>query len=398
VAIKLYNTLSRSIEEFQPINPGEIRMFVCGPTVYDFSHLGHAKTYTQFDFIARYFRYAGFKLRYLQNITDIDDKIIERAHQRNINPHALSEEYERYYLEDMTTLNITSVDKYARAHDYIPQIVAQVKHLLEKGVAYKISDGYYFDTTKFSDYGKLSGRDSLNPNDSVSRVDENPEKKNSRDFCLWKFRKEDDPFWPSELGEGRPGWHIEDTAITETEFGPQYDIHGGAVDLIFPHHEAEIAQMESISGLKPLVRYWLHTGFLNIQSKKMSKSLGNFLTIREVMEKGVPPLALRYLFLLSHYRASTNFSWEALEAASNALLRLYKIVDAWRPQAGGVVDESYKAKFREKLDNDLNTPQALAVIWGLVKDSHVSPEDKLATLLDFDKVLGLGLGSPQLTH
>ncbi len=373
-------------------------MFVCGPTVYDFSHLGHAKTYTQFDFIARYFRYAGFKLRYLQNITDIDDKIIERAHQRNINPHALSEEYERYYLEDMTTLNITSVDKYARAHDYIPQIVAQVKHLLEKGVAYKISDGYYFDTTKFSDYGKLSGRDSLNPNDSVSRVDENPEKKNSRDFCLWKFRKEDDPFWPSELGEGRPGWHIEDTAITETEFGPQYDIHGGAVDLIFPHHEAEIAQMESISGLKPLVRYWLHTGFLNIQSKKMSKSLGNFLTIREVMEKGVPPLALRYLFLLSHYRASTNFSWEALEAASNALLRLYKIVDAWRPQAGGVVDESYKAKFREKLDNDLNTPQALAVIWGLVKDSHVSPEDKLATLLDFDKVLGLGLGSPQLTH
>ena len=396
MAIKLYNTLSGKLEEFKPINPSEVRMFVCGPTVYDFSHLGHAKTYTQFDVIARYFRYVGLKLIYLQNITDIDDKIIQRARERGIEPHTLAREYEKYYLEDMSTLNITSVDKYARAHDYIPQIVSQVNRLLAKRVAYKISDGYYFDITQFEDYGRLSGRLSLEPSDAVSRIDENEEKRNPGDFCLWKFKKENDPSWSTEIGEGRPGWHIEDTAITEHEFGPQYDIHGGAIDLIFPHHEAEIAQMESISGLKPLVRYWLHTGFLNIKSEKMSKSLGNFLTIREVVEKGVPPLALRYLFLLSHYRASANFSFEALEAAQNAFNKLKKFV-ANLPQ-GGVISEIYRTKFIEKLENDLNTPQALAVLWGLVKDATVAPEDKLATLFDFDKVLGLGLASPQLTH
>ncbi|MDO8590171.1 MAG: cysteine--tRNA ligase [bacterium] len=389
MAIKLHNTLTGSLEAFEPLKSGKVGMFVCGPTVYDFSHLGHAKTYIQFDFLARYLGYMGYEVTYVQNITDIDDKIIERAREKNVEPNMLAEEYERYYLEDMAALNNISVDKYARAHDYIPQIVDQVKRLLAKDMAYRISDGYYFDIKQFEDYGRLSGRLSLEPGDAVSRIDENQEKRNPGDFCLWKFRKEDDPYWSTELGEGRPGWHIEDTAITESELGPQYDIHGGSMDLIFPHHEAEIAQMESASGLKPMVKYWLHTGFLNVKTEKMSKSLGNFITIRAVTEKGVSPLALRYLFLLSHYRTPTNFSFEALEAAENAYNRLKKFVAGLL--GTGVVDESYKQKFTEKLENDLNTPQALAVVWGLIKDKDISPEDKLATILDFDKVLGLGL-------
>ena len=402
--MKLHNTLSGSLEEFKPMNQALVNMFVCGPTVYDFPHIGNAKTYTQFDIVARTLRYLGFELNYVVNITDIDDKIIARAKERNIAPEELAQEFEKVYIEDMKSLNNISVSKYARAHDYISQIVSQVERLVEKGFAYKISDGYYFDTEGFKDYGKLSGRDTLKPDDSVSRIDENPEKKNPRDFCLWKFKKkEDEPSWPSSLGEGRPGWHIEDTAITETEFGPQYDIHGGAVDLIFPHHEAEIAQMEAVSGLKPFVKYWLHGGFLNVDSQKMSKSKNNFYTIRDVFERGFSPLALRYLFLLSHYRTPVNFTWEALEAANNAFEKLKRFVEGYtspnpllaqgggRDVSPGEVNQEYKNKFVEKLENDLNTPKALAVLWMLVKDKDISPENKLATILDFDKVLGLGL-------
>ncbi len=389
MALKLHNTLSGSEELFQPIDPSSVRLFVCGPTVYDFPHIGNAKTYTQFDLVARTLRYLGYKLTYVVNITDIDDKIIARARERGIESEALAREFEEVYLEDMLSLNNTSVDKYARALDYIPQIVSQVERLVEKGLAYRISDGYYFDTKAFVGYGKLSGRETLKPGDSVSRIDDNPEKRNPGDFCLWKFKREGEPSWPTSLGEGRPGWHIEDTAITEAEFGPQYDIHGGAVDLIFPHHEAEIAQMESISGQSPLVRYWLHTGFLQVETQKMSKSVGNFYTIRDVLEKGFSPLSLRYYFLLAHYRTPANFTWEALEAAQNALQKLQKL--AFSLPEGGQIDLAYKAKFVEKLENDFNTPQALATLWTLMKDKEVKPEDKKATILDFDRVLGLGL-------
>lgn len=390
MAIKLHNTLAGKLEEFSPINPGEIKMFVCGPTVYDYSHLGHAKTYTQFDFIARFFRYSGFKLTYLQNITDIDDKIIQRAHDRSMEPQVLAEEFEKYYKEDMRALNNTSTDKYAGAHEYIPQIVDQIKRLLTENVAYKISDGYYFDITRFDDYGKLSGRSSLKPDDSVSRIDENPEKRNPGDFCLWKFRKENEPYWPTELGEGRPGWHIEDTAITEHELGPQYDIHGGAIDLIFPHHEAEIAQMETASGLKPMVRYWLHTGFLNIDSKKMSKSLGNFMTIRDILALGVLPGTLRYFFFGSHYRSPIDFNSESLEAAGNAYKKL-KVFYHSLIRENGRISKEYKKEFSEAMENDMNTPEALAVVWKLLKDESISSADKRITLLDFDRVLGLDL-------
>ena len=390
MAIKLHNTLTGTTEEFHPIGDGKVKMFVCGPTVYDYSHLGHGKTYTQFDIVARTLRYLGFDLTYVVNITDIEDKIITRAKERGVDSSALAREFEKTYLEDMRALNITSVDKYARATDYIPEIISQVERLMENGRAYKISDGYYFDTKKFADYGKLSGRDSLKPGDAVSRIDENPEKKNQADFCLWKFKKEGEPSWPASIGEGRPGWHIEDTAITEKEFGPQYDIHGGAVDLIFPHHEAEIAQMESISGRKPLVRYWLHTGFLNIDSQKMSKSKNNFHTIRDAINSGFSPLALRYLFLLSHYRTPVNFTWEALTAAQNAYRKLKDL--GFKIQDLGIINEEYRKQFKNALEDDLNTPEALAIVWNLVKDESISPADKRATLLEFDKVLGLNLG------
>ena len=389
MTIKLYNTLSGKLEELKPIESGVVKMFVCGPTVYDFSHIGHGKTYTQFDAVVRALRYTGYWVTYIVNITDIDDKIIRRADERGVEPSILAKEYEKAYMEDMRILNNTSVDKYARAHDYISEIISQVERLVEKGLAYKILDGYYFDTKRFEDYGKLSGRNALKAGDAVSRIDENPNKKNPGDFCLWKFKKEGEPAWPANLGEGRPGWHIEDTAITETEFGPQYDIHGGAIDLIFPHHEAEIAQMESISGKKPLVRYWLHAGFLNIKSEKMSKSLGNFLTIREVLEKGISPLALRYYFLTAHYRTSMDFSWEALEAAENAYRKLKEFISM--NKESGIKNEEYENEFKNAIENDLNTPEALAVVWKLVKDESISPRDKRATLLDFDQVLGLDL-------
>jgi cysteinyl-tRNA synthetase len=393
--MRVHNTLGNKIEEFSPREGRAVKMFVCGPTVYDYSHLGHAKTYVQFDVVARALRYLGYEVMYLQNITDIDDKIITRAKERGMEPHALAEEFEKYYLEDMQTLNNTSVNKYGRATDYIEAIVSQVERLEEKGYAYKISDGYYFDVKKFADYGQLSGRHDLAPGDSISRIDENPEKKNPQDFVLWKLKKEGEPSWQTKLGEGRPGWHIEDTAITEKELGEQYDLHGGAIDLIFPHHEAEIAQMEATSGKKPFVKYWLHTGFLNTKSEKMSKSLGNFITIREMVQK-TPPLGLRYLFLTAHYRSPINFSDEALESAENAYKRLKTLVKLFQNNSQdktGTVQEDYKKEFSEALENDFNIPEALAVVWKLAKNAgdDISYPDALATMLDFDQVLGLDL-------
>jgi len=387
--IRFYNTLGKKLETFEPLENRTVKMFVCGPTVFDYSHLGHAKTYTQFDFLARFLKYSGYDVHYLQNITDIDDKIIKRAKERDVEPSVLASEFEKYYIEDMEKLGNTSVTKYARAHDYIDNIVSQVKRLVDKDIAYKISDGYYFNTKKFDDYGMLSGRSTLEENDAISRIDENPEKINYSDFCLWKFKKEGEPFWPTELGDGRPGWHIEDTAITEQEFGPQYDLHGGAIDLIFPHHEAEIAQMESVSGKKPFVKYWLHTGFLNTNSEKMSKSLGNFQTIRETIASGVSPYALRFFFLGSHYRSLMNFTPESLEASQNAYRRLKEFFSTL-PE-NGEVNEQYVHEFKEVLENDLNTPEALAVVWKLVKDETISLADKRSTLLDFDQVFGLNL-------
>lgn len=348
---------------------GKIKMFVCGPTVYDFAHIGNAKTYTQFDFIVRYLRARGYDVFYLQNITDLDDKIIVRAKEQGMTWRELSDKYTEIYFEDMKALHNESVTKYAKATDFIPQIVAQVKVLEEKGFAYRASDGVYYDIKKFADYGKLSGRSDADQDAGVSRIDESRDKKNRNDFCLWKFSKPDEASWETELGLGRPGWHIEDTAITETEFGPQYDIHGAAVDLIFPHHEAEIAQMEAASGKKPLARYWMHAAFLNIGGAKMAKSKGNFMMAREAIKKYGYRL-LRYFFISAHYRTPLDFSEESLTQARGALARL----DDFVAHVDKNIEDEDVAKVREqiwgKLDDDFDTPGAMAVLFDFIREQN----------------------------
>lgn len=386
MVLKVYNTLTRKKEIFKSIKEKEIKMFVCGPTVYDYSHLGHAKTYIQFDVIARYFRWKGNKLFYLENITDIDDKIIKKAETEKSNWEKISSTYEKHFLEDMKSLNVISVDKYARATDYIENIISQVKRLIDKKFAYKISDGWYFDLSKDKDYGKLAKRKELKEDDAVSRIDENKEKKNFGDFCLWKFSKPGEPSWKSEIGDGRPGWHIEDTSITEKEFGQQYDLHGGGIDLIFPHHEAEIAQMESISGKKPLVKYWMHTGFLNIDKNKMSKSLGNFKTIKDLLKIHKPEV-IRYFVISNHYRKPIDFSDKSLENANNSYERLKNIIAEIKDDKKS--NENYLKEFEKSMDDDINTPKALQALWGLVRDDKA--EGKYQTIQKMDEVFGLKL-------
>lgn len=377
--MKIYNTLTKQLEEFKPIetsnkpSPNTVNFFVCGPTVYDFPHLGHAKAYIQFDFIVKYLRSKGYNVFYLMNITDIEDRIIARSTEKSVTWKDLTTEYSQYFYEDMNALHVNSITKYALAADHIDAIVKQVKTLLEKGYAYKTSDGIYFEISKFPDYGKLSGRTELQESDGVSRVDTSQEKRGWNDFCLWKNYKEGEPFWETEIGKGRPGWHIEDTAITETFFGPQYDIHGGGADLIFPHHEAEITQMESASGKSPLAKYWMHIGFLNINSKKMGKSMGNFLTIRDVLKK-YDYRTLRFFFLSSHYKSQIDFTEEALESAKNAIKRfdefLFKLDKESQNETEEGKIENLRKKVTESLDEDFNTPKAFGHIFDYIKEAN----------------------------
>lgn len=376
MAIALYNTLTRRVEPLKPITPGVVRMFVCGPTVYDLAHVGHGKTYTQFDFLARYLRARGFEVTYAQNITDIDDKIIRRAAESGRDPRDLAAEFEDAYRQDMDALGNTSVDVYARALDHIDEIVAQIQALIERGHAYQLDDGWYFDLSTFPGYGKLSGRTEVAEEDSVARIDENDAKRNRGDFALWKARKPGEPFWDTPLGPGRPGWHIEDTAITEALFGPQYDLHGGAVDLIFPHHEAEIAQMEAASGKEPLARHWVHTGLLRVDGAKMSKSSGNFLTVRDALAMG-DYRTLRYTFLSQHYRSSMELSATALEQARSARRRVENLarqIDRSVEETTAAVDaaEATWATIIERLDDDLDSPAALAALFEYVREQNRS--------------------------
>jgi cysteinyl-tRNA synthetase len=399
--MKLYNTLSKQTEDFKPMHGQEVKLFVCGPTVYDYSHLGHAKTYIQLDVLARTLRKLGYSVQYLQNITDIDDKIIARANEQDIDWQELTKRCEEAYFEDMTKLGNTSVDQYARATDHIPEIISQVQRLLDSGHAYQTDDGIYFEVATFPEYGKLSGRQEVQENDAQSRIDTSDQKRGWNDFALWKFSKPNEPIWEAPFGGGRPGWHIEDTAITEKYFGPQYDVHGGAVDLIFPHHEAELTQMEALSGQVPFVNYWVHPGFLNIDEAKMSKSLGNFHTIRDVLDKGIDPRAIRLLMLQSNYRSAINFSWESLEAAQNRLKNLLNLAALqWQPitQADNQLDFSQIFQdVLEAMQDDLNTPKALAIISNLASnlEDNLIGKDQLDSLKDLlinlDDIFNLGL-------
>ncbi len=384
--IKVYNTLTRKKEIFKPIKENRVKLFVCGPTVYDESHIGHARTYISFDVIARYLKYRGFAVFYIQNITDIDDKIIKRAAETGKKTLKLARKFEKEYIKDMKILGVENVNLYARATEHLPEIIAQIETLLSKGFAYETETGVYFDESKFPEFGKLSNRNIEELN--VHRVNPDTSKRNPGDFALWK-KKDQEPFWDSPWGTGRPGWHIEDTAITEEYFGPQYDIHGGGLDLIFPHHEAEIAQMESVSGLKPMVRYWMHTGFLNVKGEKMSKSLGNFITIKELLEE-YPPEVFRFFVLSTHYRSPIDFSQEILDQSHNGLKRIYKIaatvmdlLESEIPQNNKkdkvhseLLNET-KKNFQDAMDNDFNTPLALSSLFDFIREINRDINDSM---------------------
>ena len=378
--IKITNTISGKKEEFVPRHPStgsgqeKIQMFVCGPTVYDYIHIGNARTFVFFDVVAKYLRYKGYEVEYIQNITDIDDKIIQRAKENNRKPLEWAKEYEEKFLEDMKILGITAVSRYARATDHIEQVVKQVKTLIEKGNAYLVEDvGWYFDLTTFPEYGKLSKRTTQMANDAVSRIDESEKKRNAGDFALWKLSKPDEPSWDTELGQGRPGWHIEDTAITEKYFGPQYDLHGGGQDLIFPHHEAEITQQESASGKKPFVKYWMHTAFVVDKEQKMSKSLGNFAMVHKLLQK-YPKEVLRFYLLSGYYRSPLEFSDKILKQSEAGVSRIYEFAQKLNHAAGngeknisGEIKNA-RSKFTEAMGDDFNTPQVLAIIFDLIRN------------------------------
>ena len=372
-AITVYNTLGRSNQQFVTREHKKVNMFVCGPTVYDYAHLGHAKVYVFFDFVAKYLRSQGYEVNYVVNITDIDDKIIVRANQEQKQWSDISSLYTQAYLADMQNLKVSAVNHYAPASEHIPEIVSQVERLVAKGYAYAIDDGIYFDLSKFAAYGKLSGRNELRKDDSISRVDENHDKRNWNDFCLWKYKKASEPFWDTRIGAGRPGWHIEDTAIAEKYLGQQYDLHGGGSDLMFPHHEAEIAQMEAISGNDPYVRYWLHVGFLQVNAEKMSKSGGNSLAIREALSQ-YDYKTIRLLLLSTHYRSPLNVTAQSFAAARNGLA---KINDFLRRSDINKEDSAELERVNKvrhevlnQLNSDFNTPAAIGKIFSFIREEN----------------------------
>ncbi len=397
--MKIYNTLTGKKDELKPIKRKKINLFVCGPTVYDYSHIGHARTYIIFDAFVKYLRLKGFDVFYLQNITDLDDKIIARAREKGVSPKDLSRAYEKEHLKDMKMIGVNSVSKYARATDYIKEIIGQVQRLQDKGYAYKIEDdGIYYNIGKFKNYGKLAGRTALGAEDSVSRIDYSKDKKNRGDFCIWKFSSENEPSWPAPFGRGRPGWHIEDTAITEKFFGPQYDIHGGARDLIFPHHEAEIALMEALSGKSPMAKYWMHGGFLTVNGQKMGKSLGNFITINDLLKR-CPANYLRFFVVKNLWRSPVDYSESTMIEVKSAVEKIEEFlrklkVPSFRPKGYPATAgrqnlkliKNLKNDFYKELDDDFNTPKAFAVMFDFIKKANELLEKNLISKKQADEI------------
>jgi len=409
--LKIYNNLTRKKEVFEPIDPPKVAMYVCGITPYDETHLGHARAYVTFDIIKRYIEYSGYSVVHVQNITDIDDKIIQKSKIKNQNFSEIAKQYTSSYFEVMDKLNVKRADIYPKATEHIADMIRWIGGLVDREYAYILDDGVYFEVAKFRNYGKLS-RHKTEEQQAGARVEVDKRKKNPLDFALWKFAKEGEPSWDSPWGAGRPGWHIECSVMSTKYLGEQFDIHGGGLDLQFPHHENEIAQTEALTGKVPWVKYWIHNGFVTINQQKMSKSLGNFFTLREIYEK-FDPMVVRLFLLSTHYRSPLNFSDAQLMEAKEAYGRLASTVEnldfliSKVPEAEAEVEvletddelAKLKDKFLMAMDDDFNTAGALGVIFELVRfiNEHVKEEkidkdslkDDKRMLLDLCEVLGL---------
>jgi len=389
MSLKLYNTLTKKEETFKPIKKDSVGIYVCGPTVNDVPHLGHARQQISFDILRKYLKFLGFKVKFVSNITDVDDKIINKANELKEDIKKLTERNLKAHLEDYNAIGVDRPDVQPRATEYIEEMINLVKRLEARGYTYIIEkDGVYFDISKFKSYGKLSHQKTENLI-AGKRVVVKDEKKNKEDFVLWKFSKHGEPSWNSPWGKGRPGWHIECSAMSEKILGIPFDIHGGGQDLIFPHHEDEIAQSEAATG-KKFVNYWVHNGMVNVDKVKMSKSLGNFKTIRDIL-KEYEGEVIRYFILSTQYRKPIDFSKKALDDAKNSYERLKNIISDLKDDRE--TNSKYLKEFRDAMDDDLNTPEALAVLWKLVRDK--TAKGKIETIKEIDKVFGFNLNKEE---
>ena len=387
--MKLYNTMSKRKEEFVPIEEGKVRMYVCGPTVYNFIHIGNARPMIVFDTVRRYFEYKGYEVNFVSNFTDVDDKIIKKANEEQVAAEEISTRYIAECKKDMEAMNVRPATTHPLATQEIPGMIAMIETLIEKGYAYEKNGTVYFRTRKFEPYGKLSHKnlDDLRSGERSLLVTGEDEKEDPLDFVLWKPKKEGEPFWTSPWSEGRPGWHIECSEMSKKYLGEQIDIHAGGEDLIFPHHENEIAQSEAANG-KEFAHYWLHNGFLNIDNRKMSKSLGNFRTVREIAEQ-YDLQVLRFFMLSAHYRSPLNFSAELMEAAKNSLERIVTAVENLKYLLGNAKEDAMTAKeqekfakteafvkeFEEAMEDDFNTADAVSAIFNLVKYANTNTDE-----------------------
>ncbi len=404
--LKLFNTLSRSKEEFIPIDPGKVRMYSCGPTVYHFMHIGNLRTFFFEDILVRVLKYNDYKVKYVMNITDVghladdsddgSDKMEESAKQQGKSVWDVAKFYTDVFRNDVIQMNIMPPDIYTKATDYIKEQIEMVKCLEEKGYTYITSDGVYYDTSKFPDYGKLARLD-IKGLQEGARIEFSAEKKNITDFALWKFSPKNEKRqmeWESPWGKGFPGWHIECSAMSKAELGNHFDIHCSAIDHIPIHHTNEIAQSEACNGEK-FVNYWVHGEFLDMGNEKMSKSLGNFVTLQTLMDNGFSPMEYRYFLLMAHYKRKLKFSFETLDAAKNGYKNLLgKIANLKESMVDGessIMNSEWREKFIESVNDDLNMPQAMAVLWDMLRDEKLSSGEKLLLAFDFDRVFGLEL-------
>ncbi|MFW6134935.1 MAG: cysteine--tRNA ligase [Elusimicrobiota bacterium] len=376
--IKFYNTLSNKIELFRPIKEGVVHLYTCGPTVYDFAHIGNFRSYMFEDLLKRFLMFMGFSVKHVMNITDVDDKTIKGAFREGIELKEYTKKYINSFFEDIDTLNINRADYYPLATEHIPDMVKIIKGLLQKGIAYRKNGSIYFNISKFPNYGRLSNIDLKELKPGISIESDEYEKESISDFALWKNRKGNEPYWDTEIGPGRPGWHIECSTMSTKYLGETFDIHCGGVDNIFPHHENEIAQSESYFG-KKFVNYWLHCHHLIVEGEKMSKSKGNYYTLRDLIDKGVNPLDLRFLMLSTHYRKMLNFSFEALEQSKISLKRIKDFIyelenrsfkDGENPKVKKIVN-GFLQSFKNGLSNDLNISVALASLFEMIKKVNI---------------------------